>query len=131
MNEEIEHNFNHRRLLEAVLSEPEKVPAIVAEDRTILDAVDCCDETVLHWLAVENHVDGVTLLRSLGAQISPWALVHSMQVGNTEMVILLLELGVEPEVSVCKRTLENPLFKLTKKQKRLMRSYFSQFGYEI
>ncbi len=103
MNDEIVHNHDYFRLLDAVLMEPEKVPAMVAENRSILEERNCCDETVLHWLAVENNEDGVRLLRSLGAEISPWAIHHAIEVGSTEMVILLLELGGVPELEVCGR----------------------------
>jgi ankyrin repeat protein len=131
MTDEIVHNYQFERLLDAVLNEPEKVPAIVAEDRSILEEENCCGETALHWLAVENNADGVILLRSLGAKISPWAIAHAIEVGSLEVVALLLELGGTPEISVCKNYMSNPFWKLTAKQKRLIRSYFKQYGYEI
>lgn len=131
MINDIENNYHFNRLLEAVLNEPEKVLSMVAENRNILEEEDCCNETALHWLAVENHVEGVALLRGLGARISPWAIAHAIEVGSLEAVILLLELGGEPDIGVCKRYLENPYWELSKKQKRLIRSYFKQYGYEI
>jgi hypothetical protein len=131
MNDEIEHYHDYDRLLDAVLNEPEKVAAIVAEDRSILEALNCCDETALHWLAVENHVEGVKLLRSLGASIPEWAIHHAIEVGAMEMVILLLELGADPSVDVCRRYLNNKFWELNPKQKRLLTSYLKQFGYEI
>ncbi|OZG69999.1 hypothetical protein BTA51_28130 [Hahella sp. CCB-MM4] len=131
MNDEIEHNYQFERLLTAVLDEPEKVPAIVSEDRSILEERNCCDETALHWLAIENQLEGIALLRGLGAKISPWAIAHAIEAGSLDAVALMLELGGEPELEVCKKYLENRFWKLTKNQKRLVRSYFKQYGYEI
>ncbi|USD22777.1 hypothetical protein MJO52_06470 [Microbulbifer variabilis] len=131
MNDEIQHNYEFDRLLEAVLYEPEKVPAIVSEDRSILEVENCCNETVLHWLAIENQVAGIVLLRGLGARISPWAIAHAIEVGSLDAVILMLELGGEPELEVYKNYLDNPFWELTQQQKRLFRSYFKQYGYEI
>lgn len=126
---EYEHEFG--LLLDAVLHEPQKVRSIVAANRDILSATNRCGENVLKWLAVENHVEGVTLLRSLGSSIPESALWEAMQMGHTDMVILLLELGAEVDVEVCKRTLSSKLWGLDKKKIRLMTSYLKQFGYEL
>ena len=131
MNEEIEHNQDYIRLIDAVLREPEKVPAIVSEDRRILEAQNCCGETALHWLAVESNFEGVKLLRSLGAEIPEWAIHHAIEAGAMEMVILLLELGAQPSIEVCNGYLKNNFWELNPKQKRLLVSYLRQFGYEI
>jgi len=131
MNDEIEHNQDYIRLIDAVLQEPAKVPAIVAEDRSILEAQNCCGETALHWLAVENNFEGVKLLRSLGAEIPEWAIHHAIEVGAMDMVILLLELGAEPGIDVCNGYLNNGFWELIPKQKRLLISYLRQFGYEV
>jgi hypothetical protein len=111
--------------------EPEKVPTIVKENPNILEALNCCDETPLHWLAIENNLDGVRLLRSLGANISEWAIHHSIEVGAMDMVILLLELGGEPSIDVCRKYLTNKVWELNPKQKRLLISYLKQYGFEI
>jgi len=116
----IEHNFEFYRLLEAVLNEPEKVPAIVYESPSILEETNLSGETVLHWLAVENHTNGIKLLRSLGATIPEFALIHAVEHGHTETVILLLELGADAKGFDLDRTLNSPIWEL---------SYFSQFGY--
>lgn len=125
---EHEHNGEFYRLLDAVLEEPEKVPAIVSESRSILKEKNLSGESVLHWLAVENHTEGIKLLRSLGAEIPELALIHAMQLGHTETVILLLELGADPAGIDVERVLDSDVWELTKKQKRLIRSYCSQFG---
>ncbi|HBY85594.1 MAG TPA: hypothetical protein DEO86_06940 [Colwellia sp.] len=131
MDEEVIHNQDHIRLLDTVLMEPDKVPALVKENPYILEALNCCDETALHWLAVENNLDGVRLLRSLGANISEWAIHHAIEVGAMEMVILLLELGGEPSIDVCRKYITNEVWELKPKQKRLLISYLNQYGYEL
>lgn len=123
------HNFDI--LLDATLNQPHKVKDIVAANRDCLRAVNYSGENVLHWLAVENHTEGVSLLRSLGSPIPEFALIHALEAGHTEMVILLLELGADPNIETCKRSLNNPLWELSDKTKRLMRSYFKQYGHEI
>ena len=128
MNEETEHNQDNSRLIDAVLREPEKVPAIVSENRCILEVQNCCGETALHWLAVEINFGGVKLLRSLGAEIPEWTIHHAIEVGAMEMVILPLELGAEPSIEVCNGYLKNDIWELNPKQKRLLVSYLRQFG---
>ena len=123
--------YDFIRLLDAVLHEPHKVPLMVAENRDILRATNWIGENVLHWLAVENHVEGISLLRSLGSPIPTWALVEAVEMGNIETVILLLELGVEVEFSYCRNALEHKSPNITPKKIRLMKSYFKQFGYEM
>ncbi len=123
------HDFDI--LLDAVLNEPYKVKDIVTANRECLRAVNYSGENVLHWLAVENHTEGVAQLRSLGSPLPEFALVHALEAGHTEMVILLLQLGAEPNIEICKRSMNNSLWGLNKKTKRLMRSYFSQYGHEI
>jgi len=123
------HDFDI--LLDAVLNEPHKVKDIVNSNRECLRAVNYSGENVLHWLAVENRTEEVELLRSLGSPIPEFALVHALEAGHTEMVILLLELGADPNIETCKNSLNNPIWELRKKTKRLMRSYFKQYGHEI
>jgi len=126
---DIEHNFEFYRLLDAVLHEPEKVPAIVRDSPSILEEKNLSGETVLHWLAVENHIAGIKLLRKLGASISEFALIDAAELGHTETVILLLELGASPRGMDIRAIIDNPAFNLSKKTKRLIRSYLSQYGY--
>ena len=123
-----EHNGEFYRLLNALLDEPEKVPAIVGEAPSIVGEKNFSGETVLHWLSVENHVEGIRLLRSLGAEIPEFALIHAIQHGHTDTVILLLELGADPSGIELEELLANKIWKLSTKKKRLIRSYFRQYG---
>jgi len=125
----IERNYEFYRLLDAVLNEPEKVPSIVSERRAILEEKNCLGETVLHWLAVENHVEGVALLRLLGARIPAYAIVHAIEAGHTEMVTRLLELGGDIRGIDLEGVLGNPLWGLSQKKKEFIRRYFSQYDY--
>jgi hypothetical protein len=61
----IEHNFEFYRFLNAVLYEPEKVPAIVKDSPSILEEENLSGETVLHWLAIENHAEGIKLYKPI------------------------------------------------------------------
>jgi ankyrin repeat protein len=127
-NYEPEHNREFYRLLDAVLHEPEKVRHIVAERPMILEECNLTGETVLHWLAVENHIDGIRLLRRLGATIPDYALIHAAELGNTEAVVVLLELGADLRGWDVERTLRNPMFGLSKEKKRRIRSYVAQYS---
>jgi ankyrin repeat protein len=118
-------------LLDAVLNEPHKVSAIVAQNPEILYETCWVGENVLHWLAVENKHEEIRLLRSLGSPIPVYALIHAVEQGHTETVIALLELGAEVIPSDITRALENNYFALSKKTKSLIRRYFIQFGYEV
>jgi hypothetical protein len=130
---EFEHNYDFHLLLDAVLKEPHKVKDIVVKNRAILDAENLSGENVLCWLALENHIEGVCLLRSLGSKTPQFTLCEAIQMGNTEMVILLLELGadIEAEIAFCRSAIDNEIYNLSSKKKRLIRSYFKQYGHEI
>ena len=93
------HDFDI--LLDAVLNEPHKVKDIVVKNRDCLRAVNYTGENVLHWLAVENRTEDVKLLRSLGSPIPELAFEDALEGGNIEMVILLLQLGASPNISMC------------------------------
>jgi hypothetical protein len=126
---ECEHAFGV--LLDAVLYEPHKVKDIVAKDRSVLVATNHIGENVLAWLAVENHLEGVKFLRKLGSPIPDFALYEAIEHRHTDMVILLLELGAEVSLGACSNSLHNKLFGHGKKTKRLIQSYFHQYGYDI
>ena len=120
-------------LLDAVVNEPGKVPEIVRADPDILDgATSAVGETVLHFLAVENHVEGIKLLRNLGASIPDHALYEAISLGHTETVALLLELGADPTRSQSEVEIERPENTgLDRRTKQLLRSYLDQYGYTL
>lgn len=121
-------------LLDAVLNEPYKVKDIVTDNPEVLYETCWAGENVLHWLAIENHIEGIELLRSLGSPIPEFALIHAVEHGNTETVILLLELGAELNEYVsntCSRALKTNSFAISSRKIRLIKNYFKQFGYEI
>jgi hypothetical protein len=76
-----------------------------------------------------NHTDGIALLRSLGAKIPLFALIHAVEHVHLETIILLLELGADPEGFPVNRMLEHPMRNASKREKQIIRSYFRQFGY--
>ena len=128
--EEFNHqDFRFGQLLNATLNEPGKVPAMVRADPSILEVEDLAGETVLHFLAVEGWNEGIVLLRNLGASIPEYAIYHAIEHGHTDTVALLLELGANPVRAWCERSMENPIWNLSRKQKRLIRSYLDQYGY--
>lgn len=121
-------------LLDAVLNEPHKVKDIVTENPEIVYETCWAGENVLHWLAIENHTDGIRLLRSLGSPIPEFALIHAVEHGHIETVILLLELGAELNEYVsntCSKSLKSNYFEVPDNKIRLIKSYFKQYGYEI
>jgi len=129
IGQEYEHDFG--RLLDAALNEPHKVPTMVAQDRDILIATNRSGENALAWLALENQFEQVILLRNVGSPIPHFALYEAIELLNIKMIILLLELGVDIDIYTCRSTYRRVLPEMTRKQRRLIRSYFSQFGYDI
>jgi len=111
-------------LLNAVLNTPELVPTLVRESPEILDAVDNCMETVLHWLAVENHVEGIALLHSLGAKVPEHALIHAVEMGHLETVELLLSYGVRLHRYSLDRIVGNPIWGLSEGKKLELQRLF-------
>ncbi len=131
MEEEVLYNPEFFRLLDAVLLEPGKVRAIVKSQLGILEEKDYPNgETVLQWLVIENKVEEVKFLRSLGAKIPAYSLAQAVQMGYTEMVITLLELGADPKGLGILESIRNPIWKLSKKKIRLIESYLKQYEYE-
>ena len=118
-------------LLDAVINEPHKVEAIVKNNRKILSATNGIGENVLRWFAVENGLDQVKMLRSLGSPIQSSALSEAVGLGHTRMVGMLLELGAEPDLVYCRNELNSKFNKLTKRQKHIISSHFRDYGYEL
>lgn len=115
------------RLLDAVLNEPHKVKDIVAGNPGIVYETCWAGENVLHWLAIENKYEEIKLLRSLGSPIPKYSLIHAVELGHTETVITLLELGAEFVPTEIEKALNCTYFDKSKKTKSLIRRYFAQF----
>ncbi len=118
-------------LLDLIINEPQKLSAVISSDRDLVRATNYSGENALHWFAVENMCEEISLLRALGSPIPPFALIHALEMGHLEAVILLLELGAEVEVSICKRALEVNSFNISARKVRILKSYFKQFGHEL
>ena len=124
-----DNSYEFDILLNAILSEPWKVRDIVKGDEEVLSAINSIGENVLHYLAVENKLEEVKLLRSLGSMIPPYAIAEAASLGHTDMVSLLLELGGEPSISSCSDNIE--LGNYPKKKKYEMRGIFRAYGYTL
>lgn len=89
-----QRNLGFDLLLDAVRNEqPGKVVGIVKENPSFIGKTNSIGENVLTWCALELMYEEVELLRSLGSPIQEQAVSESIQHGNTEMLLLLLELG--------------------------------------
>jgi hypothetical protein len=104
------------RLLTAVLDTPDQVARMVSEEPALLEYVNNATETVLHWLAVENEVEGIRLLHGLGAGISEFALLHALELGHVETVDLLLSLGGDFADLDPFQAMRNPVFGLSEEK---------------
>jgi hypothetical protein len=60
---------------------------LIAENPDLLDQTDCMGETVLHFLAVENDIEGVAWLHSCGASL------NTRNRHGTPMLFEVVELG--------------------------------------
>jgi hypothetical protein len=117
------------RLLSVVLNDPAVVPELVRSCPQLLTSVNNSSETVLHWLALENLPDGISLLHSLGASIPSYAVVHALQAGNVETVDLLLSLGGTFEHSVPREIVRNPTWGLTSVKQEQLLAVLEEHGY--
>ncbi len=120
-----------RLLLNAVLKTPELVPGIVREKREILEYVNNGAETVLHWLAVEDDVDGIRLLHSLGASIPEFALIEAVQSGHLATADALLQLGARLGLYSLDGVMGNPLWDLSESTKQQLTTCFLKHGYVV
>ncbi|WP_144407723.1 ankyrin repeat domain-containing protein [Gynuella sunshinyii] len=118
-------------LLDAVLNEPHKLNDIIKAYPGILYETCWAGENVLHWLAVENKYEEIRLLRKFGSPIPRFALVHAVEMRHLETVITLLELGAEVVPEEIQRAIKCSYYDTSKRKTAILRSYFSQFGYEV
>lgn len=124
-------SFDFIQLFDGVMFEPHKVPDIVKENPDCLSAVNIIGENVLHYCVVENMVEEVRLLRSVGSPIPSYALSEAVGLGYTEMVGLLLELGVEPVLRSCKNELMYAKEKQGSRVANIISRHFADYGYEL
>lgn len=95
---------NWQDLVRAAISGPDEARRLAAENPAILRDESVAGETALHWLAVENDLNGVRILAELGADVNTLdhshtsPLIHAVGLGYLEMSRLLLELGADPNV---------------------------------
>jgi len=121
------------RLLQATLYEPNKVKDIVLADRSILEATNRTGENALRWCALELLYDEVLLLSSLGSSIQRDAVLEALYTGNSDMLLLLLELGgdisIEEATSGLKSGIRNS--RLKTQTLRTMQSHLGAFGLHV
>jgi ankyrin repeat protein len=99
--------------IDAVVQNPAKADAMLAEHPELLNARWMHEETVLHFLAIEGFTEGVRFLAVRGADVNALnefgdtALVDVAVVGSTEIADILLSHGANPDAQSEVR--ENPL----------------------
>ena len=91
--------------IDAVVQDPKKADALLAQHPGLLNARWIHHETVLHFLAIEGFADGVRFLASHGTDVNALnefgdsALVDVVGLGLEDMAALLLRLGADPNAS--------------------------------
>ena len=88
--------------IDAVVQDPGKADALLAEHPDLLNARWIHQETVLHFLAIEGFAEGVKFLASRGADVNAVnefgdsALVDAAGLGMDEIAGTLLRHGADP-----------------------------------
>jgi ankyrin repeat protein len=88
--------------VDAVVQDPKKADALLAEHPDLLNARWIHDETVLHFLAIEGFAEGVSFLSSHGADVNAVSefgdsvLIDVAALGNDEIAGTLLRHGANP-----------------------------------
>lgn len=89
--------------IDAVVNDPARADAMLAERPELLNARWIHDETVLHFLAIEGFADGVRFLAARGGDVNAvnefgdTALVDIAGLGLTEIADILLSHGANPD----------------------------------
>jgi hypothetical protein len=119
-------------LVDAAVDDPAKARRMVAEDPSVLKETGLFDETALHYLAVENFVEGVRLLLELGADPNAQSdsgdtpLHDCLTLGNNELVDILLEAGANPNIfNECEET---PMYRVAERGDVEMLEKLKAFG---
>lgn len=88
--------------IDAVVTSPDKAVSLLELHPGLINARWIHEETALHFLAIENYIDGVAFLAEHGATIDATnefgdtALIDVCGLGNVEMAALLLRWGANP-----------------------------------
>ena len=95
--------------IDAVVQDPRKAAALLAEHPDLINARWIHDETVLHFLAVEGFAEGVRFLAARGADVDAVnefgdsALVDVAALGLAEIAETLLRHGANPNAGSATR----------------------------
>lgn len=91
--------------IDAVVQDPLAAREMLQRSPHLLNARCIHGETVLHFLAVEGHADGVRFLAEAGAQVDApnefgdTALVDAATLGKSSVVRALLQHGADPNAA--------------------------------
>jgi ankyrin repeat protein len=114
---ELSHEFVGA-FIDAVVEDPRRADAMLAEHPALLNARWMHNETVLHFLAIEGFSEGVPFMASRGADVDAvnefgdTALVDVAGLGLTEIVEILLGHGANPNARSSVR--DSPLHAATR-----------------
>lgn len=121
--------YGFDRLFDAVQFFPEKVPAMIKNDPSILECRSYAGETVLNWFSMEGNEVIVELLLACGAYPDEISLCYALEHGHIEVVSLLMASGCEPVEFDLVRDFRSA--KLSKSKKALLKRIFHSYGYKI
>jgi ankyrin repeat protein len=99
--------------IDSAVRNPSRAIELLAAHPDLIDARWIHNETALHFLAIENFIDGVAFLAERGARIDATnefgatALIEVCAMNNVPMVKLLLRYGANPNAT--SRTCDNLL----------------------
>ncbi|WP_444935410.1 hypothetical protein ACJJIW_13195 [Microbulbifer sp. JMSA004] len=102
------------------------------DDPSILEQTNSIGENVLTWCALELKYEEVELLRSLGSPIQEQAVSEAIQHGNSDMLLLLLELGGDISsysASQCIRIAGN--FGSDSRKLHIIKSHLESYGVNV
>jgi hypothetical protein len=91
--------------IEALRTDLQTAKKMLDSDPSLLSLRDPCGETALHYLAIEDELEAVSWLISMGAEVNPRSqedetpLSDAAGLGNLDMVKLLLAHGAAPNVA--------------------------------
>jgi len=128
-----EYDLDFGRLHDAVLFEPGKIHSIVKDKPSVLEATNRTGENVLRWCALENRYEDVKLLRSLGSSIQEASLMEAIEMGNTDMLILLLDLGGQILPSCAAQSIElgKEFDSLSSRTAHICKTHLKSYGLNV